>query len=335
MARVLVQDPDGIDTTLLQFRALSGDRERTERMVEDIDGLWFGDDDAIAMTSQDIITLTASDEITDRQTEAILTTIAAALGILMIFFWMTLRQPVLGFIAVGPIVLVLIWVLGTMTLLGIPYTIITSITTALSIGIGVDYTIHMIHRYREHFAKQRNPETAAIQHARHHRLGSARLSADDSARVRGADAVTAAIIRAVRHHGGDHDHLRADRLHPGRAARHDGLGRLPEHADALDGGAHVERSRHRHRGHAPAPPARPELVIERYPKAGRPEAADPDGMACDGGIPAAAATAGWGWSAATAAERASYRRRRGAAFRASVAALCEFLDVSLSHSGPP
>ena len=163
VARVLVQDPDGIDTTLLQFRALSGDRERTERMVEDIDGLWFGDDDAIAMTSQDIITLTASDEITDRQTEAILTTIVAALSILTIFFWMTLRQPVLGFIAVGPIVLVLIWVLGTMTLLGIPYTIITSITTALSIGIGVDYTIHMIHRYREHFAKQRNPEAAAIR----------------------------------------------------------------------------------------------------------------------------------------------------------------------------
>ena len=41
----------------LQFRAFSGDRERTEGMVEDIDGLWFGDDDAIAMTSQDIIVL--------------------------------------------------------------------------------------------------------------------------------------------------------------------------------------------------------------------------------------------------------------------------------------
>ena len=93
--------------------------------------------------------LTSSDEIRDRQTEAIITTIAAALGILTIFFWITLRQPALGFIAVGPIVLVLIWVLGTMALLGIPYTIITSITTALSIGIGVDYTIHVIYRYRK------------------------------------------------------------------------------------------------------------------------------------------------------------------------------------------
>ncbi len=163
VARVLVEDPEGIDTTLLQFRAFSGDPERTEGMIEDIDGLWIGDDDAIAMTSQDIIVLTSSDEIRDRQTEAIITTIAAALGILTIFFWITLRQPALGFIAVGPIVLVLIWVLGTMALLGIPYTIVTSITTALSIGIGVDYTIHVIHRYREEFTKRRNPEAAAIR----------------------------------------------------------------------------------------------------------------------------------------------------------------------------
>ncbi len=69
--------------------------------------------------------------------------------------------------------LVLIWVLGTMSLLGIPYTIITSIITALSIGIGVDYTIHVIHRYREEFSRLRNPETAAIR--THTTTGSALL----------------------------------------------------------------------------------------------------------------------------------------------------------------
>ena len=40
-------------------------------------------------------------------------------------------------------------------------TIITSIITALSIGIGVDYTIHMIHRYREEYSLVRDPEKAA------------------------------------------------------------------------------------------------------------------------------------------------------------------------------
>ena len=86
-----------------------------------------------------------------------------ALSVLALFFWVTVRQPALALIAVGPIVLVLICVLGTMALLGIPYTIITSIITALSIGIGVDYTIHIIHRYREEYAHVRDPERAAIQ----------------------------------------------------------------------------------------------------------------------------------------------------------------------------
>ena len=69
----------------------------------------------------------------------------------------------LGLFAVGPIVVVLICVLGAMALLGIPYTLVTSIITALSIGIGVDYTIHVIHRYREEFTRLRDPERAAIR----------------------------------------------------------------------------------------------------------------------------------------------------------------------------
>ena len=163
LRHVLVNNPDGPDTALIQFRAYSGDPHETKGMHDDIRALWYGDDDDITATSQDIITLAVADEIRDRQTEAIATTITAALGILIIFFWVTLRQPALAFIAVAPIVLVLIWVLGTMALLGIPYTIVTSIITALSIGIGVDYTIHVIHRYREEFSKLRNPEKAAIR----------------------------------------------------------------------------------------------------------------------------------------------------------------------------
>jgi len=83
--------------------------------------------------------------------------------VLAVFFYLTVRQPALAIVAVGPIVLVLICVLGTMALLGIPYSLITSIITALSIGIGVDYTIHVIHRYREEFARLRNPEESAVR----------------------------------------------------------------------------------------------------------------------------------------------------------------------------
>ncbi len=158
-----MNDPEGIDTLLLQFPTYLGDPTGTGMIQEKLESLWSGDDSAITATSGSINSIAVTDQITDRQTESISVTIAVALGILTIFFWVTLRQPMLGLIAVGPIVLVLIGVLGTMALLNIRYTLVTSIFTALSIGIGVDYTIHVIHRYREEFSRLRNPEQAAVR----------------------------------------------------------------------------------------------------------------------------------------------------------------------------
>ncbi len=163
LSHSLVNDPDGIDTILLQFPAFTGDPEASRSLQEDIEALWEGDGEAITATSETIISFSVTDAIRDRQTDSIGTTIAVALTVLAVFFWLTVRQPALAIIAVGPTFLVLISVLGTMALLDIPYTIITSIITALSIGIGVDYTIHMIHRYREEFTRLRNPERAAVQ----------------------------------------------------------------------------------------------------------------------------------------------------------------------------
>ena len=160
---LLVNNPEGMDAILIQFPAYAGDRTSSKMIQQDIERLWFGDTDDITATSESIISITVTDSVTERQTESISTTIVAAIVVLALFFWVTVRQPALAFIAVGPIVLVLIAVLGTMALLNIPYTIITSIITALSIGIGVDYTIHMIHRYREEYTVDRDPERAAIQ----------------------------------------------------------------------------------------------------------------------------------------------------------------------------
>ncbi len=163
LGRMLINDPNGVDAMLLQFRVINSDPSGTKILQQEIEDLWFGEDDTITATSESIISVTVTDSITERQSEAIITTILAALTVLAVFFWVTVRQPALAIIAVGPIVLVLISVLGTMALLGIPYTIITSIITALSIGIGVDYTIHMIHRYREEYSKARDPQQAAVQ----------------------------------------------------------------------------------------------------------------------------------------------------------------------------
>ncbi len=160
MARVLAEDPDGVDTMLLQFQGYVGDQQRTRWMQEDIEGLWLGDDEEITVTSSEIRYVVVNDEIRLTQTQTTVMTIVAALAILMLFFGITMRQSILGVIAVAPVVVSLIWMLGTMGLLGIPYTISTSAVIALVIGVGVDYTIHIVYRYQEEQLRVRNPEVA-------------------------------------------------------------------------------------------------------------------------------------------------------------------------------
>ena len=163
IGNALVNNPEGIDTILVQFPASMADSSASKMIQEEVEALWRGEDDSITATSTTILNLAITDAIKDRQTQSIGTTIAVALAVLAVFFWLTLRQPVLAFVAVAPTALVLVSVLGTMALLDIPYTFITSVITALSIGIGVDYTIHLIHRYREEYSRDRNPERAAIK----------------------------------------------------------------------------------------------------------------------------------------------------------------------------
>ena len=86
LARFLINDTEGIDTMLLQFPTYLGNPEQTRMIQEKVEELWFGDDSAITATSDSIISVAVTDQITDRQTEAISTTIAVALGILAIFF---------------------------------------------------------------------------------------------------------------------------------------------------------------------------------------------------------------------------------------------------------
>ena len=159
----LFDNPDGVDAILVQFPAYVADSSATKMIQAEVEALWRGDDDAITATSTTIVNLAVTEAVKERQTQSIGATIAVALAVLSVFFWLTLRQPALAFVAVAPTALALVSVLGTMALLGIPYTFITSVITALSIGIGVDYTIHLIHRYREEYSRDRNPERAAIQ----------------------------------------------------------------------------------------------------------------------------------------------------------------------------
>ena len=125
------------------------DADRTRELFRDVDGLWFGEDNEITPIANEIISIEVTDSLTSSQGTSIVLTTLAAVIVLIIFFWATEFRPMLAVLAVFPILLVLIWVPGTMVLFGYSYNVITALITALSIGIGVDYTIHITHRFLE------------------------------------------------------------------------------------------------------------------------------------------------------------------------------------------
>lgn len=109
--------------------------------------------------------------LTDSQTRAIVITLLAALLVLMTFFTIRLRRPMLGVVTMIPSALVVAWVLGTMYLLGISFNIMTAMVASLAIGIGVPYGIHVTNRFTEDLAKSGDVDEA-IRHTLTH-TGSA------------------------------------------------------------------------------------------------------------------------------------------------------------------
>jgi uncharacterized protein len=115
---------------------------------------------ATSITSQDIITATIVDSLSDSQVASLFITLVAATLVLMVTFWIENRRPFLGVLTMIPVALVVLWTFGLMYLSGIPFGPVTATLTGLAVGIGVPYTIHMARRFEEDRANYDSIEDA-------------------------------------------------------------------------------------------------------------------------------------------------------------------------------
>lgn len=83
-------------------------------------------------------------------------TLSAVFVAILAMFVVLFRSLSLAFIALTPNLLAAGAVLGGMGLVGIPLDMMTITIAAITVGIGVDDTIHYVHRFKEEFAKDRN-----------------------------------------------------------------------------------------------------------------------------------------------------------------------------------
>ena len=127
-----------------------------DQLDEDIPDI-FIENFTVSTTGGHVLTSVTVNEIQKTQISSTLIAIVfAAITLILIY-----RSVDLGIIAVFPTILASIWILATMTLLGITLNVLTVMVTALTIGLGIDYAIHIVERYREE--REHKTESQAIE----------------------------------------------------------------------------------------------------------------------------------------------------------------------------
>ncbi len=172
-SRPLPADPKAIDLTWRRFDWSRGEHRRRE-VVDD--GLWravvtvfLGDTnyrdtltlmravrdfEASRLTPLGVRLDFAGDvEVSRAMVPAIVRTqicsLLLALGGALLVVSLLSRSLVVGVCAVAPASVGVLWVFGAMGWMGIPLGVATSMFCAITLGIGIDYAIHLLERYRQ------------------------------------------------------------------------------------------------------------------------------------------------------------------------------------------
>jgi hypothetical protein len=101
--------------------------------------------------------------LTDMITSSQLTSLLLAIGCVFIILTWYFRSPVAGIIGAIPLALSILFNFGLMGLVGINLDMVTSLIGSISIGIGVDYTIHFMTDYHTQWGLTHNADQATLR----------------------------------------------------------------------------------------------------------------------------------------------------------------------------
>lgn len=108
------------------------------------------------VTSVSIVGEDTAQELSDTQIDSLIATVIIVAVLLSIVFYYLHSSKILGVLTTVPVVLVTIWIVGTMYALGVPLNVLTVSITALTVGMGVDYSIHVTHGFTEKLQTEDN-----------------------------------------------------------------------------------------------------------------------------------------------------------------------------------
>jgi predicted RND superfamily exporter protein len=155
-SRVLRRDGDDYTGLVVRIPVNSRGGSRAEEVrdqvryaAEPLEELEGEELNKVTATGGPLVQQGVLEAIAGGQTRSIAVTFFVSLGILTLIFLLTKRSLFLGLVTILPLVLVLAWTTGGMYYFGIPLNVVTVTISAITIGLGIDYGVHISQRFLE------------------------------------------------------------------------------------------------------------------------------------------------------------------------------------------
>jgi uncharacterized protein len=150
------------EAAVIELRTNAGDGEASA-LAEELAAAFAPVSDLgaeVLVTSEAQVIAEMADDLRDFQVRSIAWTLATVLLLLVGYYGVGHRRPILGLIAMIPSVTGAALLLGTMAVLDVSFDALTATLTAIAVGIGVPYGVHVTNRFEEDLGDGTDVEAA-------------------------------------------------------------------------------------------------------------------------------------------------------------------------------
>ena len=106
-----------------------------------------GDGLDAVVTGQPVMNQAVAENLLSTVTNSLVVTLLVVFAVLAGVYRRVEGYASLGAVTMVPVVCAVAWITGTMALVGIPFNVMTALITSFTIGLGIDYSIHVSERY--------------------------------------------------------------------------------------------------------------------------------------------------------------------------------------------
>ena len=147
-------DKNFSSTIILVYIPISSSIEQIGAVVEEINSIASGtvlpqNGRVSELTGQDAITIAVNNRLTDEQIRSMILALMLVLAALIFIF----SSSTYGFLTMIPVLFVLMWEPGFLVAADIPLSLVTISIASIMVGIGIDYGVHITHRFREELSR--------------------------------------------------------------------------------------------------------------------------------------------------------------------------------------